>query len=463
MLWTAADLALATGGTARVPFAASGVSIDSRTLQPGDLFVALTDARDGHEFVADALARGAAGALIRRGALNLPPDAPVLEVADPLASLRDLARFARARFTGRVVAVTGSVGKTTTKEMLRAVLGGLGRVHAADASFNNHIGVPLTLARMPPEADYAVIEIGMNHPGEIAPLAGLAQPNVAIVTNVAAAHIGHMGSLEAIAREKSAIFQGLRPGGAAVLGLRSQADLIVERAAHDATENVWLAVEGGRVETLSSSLDPDGSDLFVRVNDQEFALRLGAPGLHMAENALKVLAAVAALGGDPALAAQGLADFSAAAGRGVRRSILGGKALLLDESYNASTLSVRATLALLDLVHAERRIAVLGDMREMGEFGPSEHASLAADVRQHADLLFTCGPLMGHLHEAVLSAPSRDSVPASVAVMHAEDAEHLAPLVASAIRPGDAVLVKGSFGSRMRLVVDALTALPEAV
>jgi len=454
MLWSSSDLALATGTPLRVPFAASGISIDSRSLQPGDLFVALTAARDGHEFVADALAKGAAGALIRRGALDLPKDAPVIEVGDPLAGLCDLAAFARARFQGRVVAVTGSVGKTSTKEMLRIALGSQGRVHIAVASFNNHIGVPLTLARMPPEADYAVIEIGMNHPGEIAPLAALARPHVALITNIATAHVGEMGSVAAIAQEKSAIFGGLMPEGAAVIPVGTAEYKILEQAAHQAGARLIRVGEGFDAELLSKALDHDGSDLFVRVLGQQIFLRLGAPGRHMAENAVMVLAAIAALGVDPARAAPALAYFTAVAGRGVRRPILGGKALLLDESYNASTLSVRATLGLLDLHHAQRRIAVLGDMREMGEFGPSEHASLAEDVVAHADLLFTCGPLMGHLH---------DAVPASVAAMHAEDAERLAPLVAGAIRPGDVVLVKGSYGSNMRLVVDALTALPEAV
>jgi len=453
MLWSAQDLTAATGAAPRAAFDASGVSIDSRSVQAGDLFVALSAERDGHQFVADALAKGAAGALIRRGTLQLPPDAPVIEIDDPLASLGDLAAFARARFTGKLVAVTGSVGKTSTKEMLRSALGAAGRVHAADASFNNHIGVPLTLARMPADADYAVIEIGMNHPGEIAPLAVLARPHVAIITNIASAHIGGMGSLAAIAREKSAIFSGLEAGGTAVISLDTAEYQILEQTAIAAGARLLRIGEGGEAELLSKALDHDGSDLFVRVLNQQISLRLGAPGRHMALNAVAVLAAVAGLGVEPSRAASTLANFSAVAGRGVRRPILGGKALLLDESYNASTISVRATLALLDLHPADRRIAVLGDMREMGEHGPSEHASLAADVRLHSDLLFTCGPLMKHLYDAVATA---------MTAIHAEDSAHVAPLVATAIRPGDVVLVKGSLGSKMRLVVDALIALPEA-
>jgi len=450
MLWTPQDLAAATGAAPRVPFAASGISIDSRSVRPGDLFVALQDVRDGHDFVADALAKGAAGALIRNGALDLPADAAVIEVADPLTSLTDLAKFARARFTGKLVAITGSVGKTTTKEMLRTALGAAGKVHAAAASFNNHIGVPLTLALLPPDADFAVIEIGMNHPGEITPLAVLARPHVALITNIGSAHIGHMGSLAAIAAEKAAIFGGLVQNGTAIIPLQTAEYPILEAAALASGAGIIRAGEGGEAELLSKALDQDGSDLFVRIGERQISLRLGAAGRHMATNAVAVLAAAGALGADIAQAAAALAHFTPAAGRGARLAILGGTATVLDESYNASTLSVRAALALLDLSPAERRIAVLGDMREMGEHAAAEHQSLAPDVEEHADMLFTCGPLMRHLH---------DAVPARIATAHTETSAELAPMVARAIKPGDLVLVKGSFGSKMRLVVETLTKL----
>ncbi len=444
MLWTSSDLAAALG--TKVGFAAGGVSIDTRSLQPGDLFVALTDQRDGHEFVQAALNKGASGALIRKGALDLPPGAPVIKVDDTLKALGELARFARQRFTGKLVAVTGSVGKTSTKEMLRAALSAGAVVHAADASFNNHIGVPLTLARMPAGADYAVIEIGMNHPGEIAPLAQLSRPDVALITNVAAAHIGHMGSINAIAAEKAAIFTGLAKGGTAVIDLdAAHADVLLAAA-----QNAHILRIGQDAELLSAQLGADGSDLVVRLGAHTIELHLAAPGAHMARNAVMVLAACQALGADPARAALGLAQFAPGSGRGARQRILGGSAVLLDESYNASSLSIRAALALLALIPARRHIAVLGDMLEMGDFGPAEHAGLAPDVMKHATLLFTCGPLMRHLHQ---------SVPTSLAVTHAEDAAHLAPLVAAAIRPGDAILVKGSLGSNMRLVVKALTTI----
>ncbi len=460
MLWSAEELVAATGGVMRRAFAASGISIDTRTIQPGDLFVALSDARDGHDFVDQALEKGAAGALVRRGFAVAGDARPTLEVEDTLEGLRLMARFARKRFGGKLVAVTGSVGKTTSKEMLRALLSSVGRVHAADASFNNHIGVPLTLARMPADADFAVIEIGMNHPGEIAPLAQLARPDVALVTNVAASHIGHMGSLEAIAVEKGSIFSGLQAGGVAVFAVDAEhVEILARAAAHAHQCRVGL---GGDAEMLELASSADGSDVEARVGGESFNFHLGAAGRHMAQNAVMALSAVDALGVDAAEAAKALAGFGAVAGRGAKRPIRGGKALLIDESYNASPLSMRAALALLGLSGAQRKIAVLGDMRELGEFGPALHAGLADEVIEHADALLSCGPLMGHLHRAVLGcAPLDDSVPHRPVCIHAEDAGALAPVAAGFVEPGDVVLVKGSLGSRMKLVVEALLALPE--
>lgn len=444
-LWTSADLASATGGNASAPFAATGVSIDTRTLRPGDLFVALVgDNGDGHDHIAAALQRGAAGTLAHR-----ETDGPAIRVDDTLAALGRLGAFARARFLGRLVAITGSVGKTTTKEMLRAILAAQGPTHAAEASYNNHWGVPLTLARMPPDARFTVSEIGMNHAGEIAPLARLARPNVAVITAIAPAHIGNLGSIEAIADEKASIFQGLEPGGTAIL----PADL------------PWLArlragARGARVLTfgefadadarlLTASSDAQGTDVVLRLIGHQFEFRLGAPGRHMAMNAVAALLAASCLGADPAEGAAALAGFEPVAGRGVRRTIAapGGQAILLDESYNASSASVRAALSVLRLQPAVRRIAVLGDMLELGEAGPAEHAGLAGDVVAAADLLLTCGPLMRGLF---------DAVPVGLRGAHAPDAAALAPIVAETVADGDAILVKGSLGSRMKLVVAAI-------
>ena len=441
-LWTPADLVSATGGMLSHPFAAAGVSIDTRTLQPGDLFVALRgDNNDGHAHVAAALAAGAAGALVHADPPGVPDDAPLLRVADTLDALWALGRYARARFGGRLVAVTGSVGKTTTKEMLRAILGRLAPTHAAEASYNNHWGVPLTLARLPPDARYAVIEIGMNHAGEIAPLASLARPHVAVITNVGSAHVGHLGSIAAVAAEKASILQGLEPAGLGVIPAE------LEIAAPTGSRLVRFGAPPAAASLRGFEGDADGSLVSARLDGMDLSFRLGAPGRHMAENALTALAAAQALGADAREGARALAYFTPGSGRGARRPLLGGAATLLDESYNASPQAVRAALDLLRLVPASRRIAVLGDMLELGSFAAAEHAGLAQDVAGAADLLFACGPEMRHLYEAV-PPPQRGA--------HTPDSASLAHLVRDALAPGDAVLVKGSLGSRMRLVVDAL-------
>jgi UDP-N-acetylmuramoyl-tripeptide--D-alanyl-D-alanine ligase len=452
-LWEPGDLVEATGGVMRVAFAASGVSIDTRTLRPGDLFVALGgETRNGHAFVAEALAGGAGGALVAWVPEGVAASAPLLVADDTLAGLNRLAGFARARFAGGLVAVTGSVGKTTTKEMLRCILAASGATHAAEASYNNHLGVPLTLARLPPGAAYAVIEIGMNHAGEIAPLARLARPHIAVVTSVETAHVGHLGSLAAIADEKASILDGLQPGGVAVLPGDSPLLERLRGRAGSARVLTFGTGPAADARLLEAAADADGSDVTASILGRELRFRLAAPGRHMAMNAVAALLAAAALGADAALGAAALAGFAAMPGRGARRMLWvpGGRALLLDESYNASGASVRAALAVLALQPAARRIAVLGDMLELGEAGPAEHVALAADVRRSADLLLTCGPLMAGLHAAV--APGLRAV-------HGENAAALAPLVAAALRPGDAVLVKGSLGSRMKLVVQAIDAL----
>lgn len=442
-LWTARDLQEASGGAMPVPFDASGVSIDTRTLQPGELFVALVGENgDGHAYVEDALARGAAGAMVHH---DLP--GPVLRVDNTLAALARLGGYGRARFGGQLVAVTGSVGKTTTKEMLRVICAAAGPTHAAQASYNNQWGVPLTLARCPPGAGFCVAEIGMNHPGEIAPLSRLARPHVALITNIEAAHIGYMGSLEAIADEKGAILTGLEPGGIAVLPADSPLLPRLLAAAGTASVLTFGISEAADIRLLATDGDASGSEITIAAEGREIRFRLQAPGRHMAVNAAGALAAARALGIDPAIAASALAGFLPMAGRGAQRPLLGGRAVLLDESYNASTIAVRAALEVLRMIPAERRIAVLGDMRELGAHADSEHLSLAPSVEQAADLLYACGPHMRRLY---------DVLPAALRGAHAPDSASLAPLVAAAVRPGDAVLVKGSLGSRMKIVVQAL-------
>lgn len=439
-LWTSAALRAATGGTLATEVAVERVIFDSRQAAPGDLFVALRAARDGHDFVPAAFAAGAAAALVEHG-----DDPRALVVPDTLAALHALGAAGRARATAQVVAVTGSVGKTTTKEMLRLALGAFGPTHAADASFNNHIGVPATLANLPPEAGFAAIEIGMNSRGEIAPLARLARPHVAIITTIGTAHIGRLGSQDAIAAEKGDILEGLEPGGTAVLPA-------------DSPYFPMLRARASRVLSFGSGPADfrllDHADRLARIATPagEITLRTNAPGRHLAENACAVLAAAHALGLDLTRAAAALGRFDQGAGRGQRRVIIvpGGAATLLDESYNASDASVRAALKVLKL-HEGRRIAVLGDMLELGEQGPAMHESLAQEVAESADLVHTVGPLM----EGMLRL-----LPERLRGMAAPDSAQLAAPLRASLRAGDAVLVKGSLGMRMAVLVQALDGPP---
>ena len=449
-LFAAADLLDATGGSFGVPFDAAGVSIDTRTLRPGDLFIALVgETGDGHDHAAGAMAAGAAGVMVHR---PVPGIANRLLVDDTLAGLTRLGAFGRARFGGKAIAVTGSVGKTTTKEMLRLILSAFGSAHAATASYNNHWGVPLTLARTPRGADFLVAEIGMNHAGEIAPLTRLTCPHVTVITAIAAAHIGNLGSLEAIADEKASIMTGLDQDGIAVLPADSP--LFPRLAGHAGGRRTLTFGGDAAADVTLTGFEPDagGSSVRAQVLGRGVAFRLNAPGRHMAVNALAALTAVAALGLDVTAAADALEQFSALSGRGERRALAlpGGEALLLDESYNANGASMRAAVDVLRLQPAARRIAILGDMLELGEAGPSEHAALAAGAARCADQVFACGPLMRHLF---------DALPAAARGEYAADAATLAPLAAASVRAGDAILVKGSLGSRMKSIVAALEAL----
>ena len=446
-LWTAADAAAATGGYAVGDWVAEGLSIDSRTLRPGDLFIALKDARDGHDFVAGALAKGAAAALVSHVPPGVPADAPLLIVPDVLAGLEALGRAGRARTAARVLAITGSVGKTSTKEMARAALFGQGRVHAAEASYNNHWGVPLTLARMPQDADFAVIEIGMNHPGEIAPLARLARPHVALITTIAAAHMAAFpDGLDGIAAEKAAIFTGLEAGGTAIF----PADL-------PTTPILRAGAGGARVVTFGVDADArmlacearDGAlTLAARIDGGDLDLTLATTGRHFAMNAVGVLAACAALGADVAQAARDLGTWRPPAGRGAVETL--GNLRLIDDAYNANPASLSAGLATLAALGGGRRVAILGDMLELGPDEAAQHAALATDPAMDAvDLVHAAGPLMHHLWQAL---------PQARRGLWQPTAQSLATRVAELVRDGDIVLVKGSKSSRIALVVDAIRA-----
>ncbi len=463
-LWTAAEAATATGGVAAGEWVAEGVSIDTRALAPGDLFVALAAARDGHDFVAQALAAGASAALVSRIPEGVDP-AHCLLVDDVLPALVRLGQAARARTGARVVAVTGSVGKTTAKEMLRAVLSAQGRTHAAVASYNNHWGVPLTLARMPADTEFAVIEIGMNAPGEIAPLARQARPHVATITTIAPAHLEAFGVIEGIAAEKASIFEGLEPGGVAVVPLDVGTAAILLEAArrHGGSMVTFGETEGADLRLTNLRLSEDATILRIDAHGAERLLKLPVAGRQYAVNALAVLATVDALGADPAEAAIALAHWQPVEGRGMRERI----ALshtddiaieLIDDAYNANPTSLAAGLEVLaraQPVRGGRRIAVLGDMLELGPDGPAMHAEIADLPSITAvDVVHTAGILMEHLHQAL---------PGARRGIHMETAPALTREIIRTLRPGDVVLVKGSKGSRISLVVDALRKLGHSI
>ena len=455
-LWTAAEILAATGGqgsmVGQADFVANGIAFDTRTLAPGDLFFALAgENRDGHDFVAEALAKGAAASVVARMPPDVPASAPLVWVEDTGAALMHLARAARARFTGTVFAITGSVGKTTTKEALRHALEAYGPVHASPKSFNNAIGVPVTLAEAPRGTQFLVAEIGMNQPGEIAPLSRLARPHVALITAIEPVHIGHLGTMGRIAAEKAELFAGLDDGGTAIVPADSaHVGLLMRRAEDSGADRILTFGERpSHARLVSFRGDAEGSDVEVDLLARRLRFHIGAPGRHIAMNITAVLAALAAAGLDPAPAAARMESFRAVSGRGAQRVIAtgNGQALLLDESYNASVPSVRAALSVLAMLPAKRRIAVLGDMLELGDHGPSMHEELAEAAADAADLVFTCGPLMQLLHRAL---------PEAKRGAHAATAEALAPLVKARLRDGDAVMVKGSLGMRMAAVVRAL-------
>ena len=459
-LWTAGAMAAAmrAAGAGALPRAVPGLSIDTRTIRPGEAFFAIQgENRDGHEFVEAALKAGAGLAVVAESKRNaMPQDAPLLLVPDVLAALNDLAKESRARSSAKIVAVTGSVGKTGTKEALRLVLGRQGETHASAASYNNHWGVPLSLALMPQSAGFGVFEIGMNHAGEITPLTRLVRPHVAIVTTIAPVHLEFLGSLDAIADAKAEIFAGVEPGGAAVIN----ADIAQFARLRDAARKAGIKeiVSFGERECADArlikvSLQAETSTAQARILGADVTYKLGAPGRHVVVNSLGVLAAAERLGADLALAALALAELKPAAGRGERITldVPGGTVLLIDESYNANPTSMAAALALLGQVPAQglgRRIAVLGDMLELGPEGANLHAAISASVRANAvDLVFCAGPLMKSLW---------DALPSEHRGGYAETSAALEPLVLGAIHHDDAVMVKGSLGARMGPIVKAL-------
>lgn len=468
-VWTAYEAAAATGGALaargdtprwdidRLPeedWQATGLSIDTRTIRPGDIFVAVKDARDGHDYLGQAFEKGAAAALVSRAPGEVPRDKPLLIVPDTMGGLRAMAEAARDRCFGRFVAVTGSAGKTSVKEMLRAALGTDGMVHAAEASFNNHLGVPLTLASLPSDADYGIFEIGMSAAGEITPLTRLVRPHVAIVTTVSAAHLEFFDSVADIAYAKAEIIAGVRRGGAVVLPADNEHFGILKREADQRGVRIVQFGETaqGRDAVRLVAYEADGATATVRceVGGKPVRFTLSVPGRHQAMNALAVIAAGIAAGAPLIKVVQGLEAFRPGAGRGERHNVtLGDKRVtLIDESYNANPASMRAALGVLATEHPKgqgRRVAVIGDMRELGPTSKELHAALAADVV--ADVVHTAGEDTQAL---------RDALPESQRGDHAAAAIDLSATLLADLRDGDVVLFKGSNASRVGALLQSL-------
>lgn len=454
-LWTRDEAVAATGGICAADWHANGVSIDTRTLQKGDIYVALSASRDGHDFVADALKKGAATALVSRIPDGLE-NAPLLLVPDVLQALVALGVFARARCGAKVVAITGSVGKTGSKEMLRCALTGQGRLHVAEKSYNNHEGVPLTLARMSQDTQFAVIEIGMNHPGEIAPLAKMARPHVAMITTVAPVHLEAFDSVRDIAREKATIFEGLEPNGIGILNADLPDFDILQNAVSGR-----VVTFGRNAEYALRSVDLQNGVTVVQAarSDVGFVFKLNTSGAHLAMNALGVLAVVDALGADMTRAIMGLQNWQPPEGRGARHRIdfgpagIDGSFILVNESYNANPASVAA--ALDDLANADgNRVAILGDMLELGDTSELLHKEIAElSAIPKINKIHCVGAQMGCLCELL-----PDDIRGIALVTSTE----MAAQIKRQIKAGDVVMVKGSLGTKMAIIVDALMNMGEA-
>jgi UDP-N-acetylmuramoyl-tripeptide--D-alanyl-D-alanine ligase len=459
-LWTSGAMVQAMRAeiNGALPEAVTGLSIDSRTIAYGDAYFAIKgDVHDGHDFVTAALKAGAALAVVESAQRDkFAADAPLLVVDDVLAALVELGIASRARLNAPVIAITGSVGKTSTKEALRRVLGAQGETHASAASFNNHWGVPLSLARCPANVRFAIFEIGMNHAGEIETLVKMVRPQVAVITTVEPVHLEFFAGIEAIADAKAEIFEGVEAGGAVVLNRDNSQFARLQKQARKL--NISRIVSFGAdaksdARLIDLALHPDRSAVHASILGHDVTYKLGMPGRHMAMNSLAVLAAASLAGADLALAALSLSQIEPAVGRGARRVIEvgNGEATLIDESYNANPASMAAALNVLGSAAVGphgRRIAVLGDMLELGPTSPALHLGLNDAVKaNHIDLVYCCGPLMHNLWDA-LSTGKRGG--------YAGNSADLAAQAISAIRAGDAIMIKGSLGSKMKTIVTAL-------
>jgi UDP-N-acetylmuramoyl-tripeptide--D-alanyl-D-alanine ligase len=460
ILWTSREVEQAVRGQSEHDWQATGLSIDSRSLKRGDLFVAIEGENfDGHDFVANAFANGAAAAIVSRVPDGLPDDMPLVIVEDTLRALEDMAGVARHRNQGKMIAVTGSVGKSGTKEALRLCLGAQAPAFATEGNLNNHIGAPLSLSRMPRDSFYNIFELGMNHPGELTPLSKLVRPDIAIITNVHNVHMEYFESEEAIADAKAEIFAGIGPNGTVIINKDNEH--YARLYAHAKTLGIRNILSFGSDRScdaylVDAQVHATSSAVSAVVQGQRLIYSLSVPGLHWVMNSLAVLLAAGAAGADIPTSARALAYLRPMKGRGSRTRVATpfGTFTLIDESYNASPIAMRAAFTVLDKTDPQpggRRIAVLGDMLELGDEAAGQHASLARDLRKAGiDAVHCCGPMMRHLYEAL---------PNNMRGHYAENSAALAPLVANDVVGGDVVLVKGSYGSRMKAVIEELTAL----
>ena len=455
-LWTSNDAALATKGRTTRDWVASGVSIDTRTLQKGDLFIALKAQRDGHDFIAEAFSKGAAAAMVSYFPDSVDETAALLLVDDVQRALEALGSAARNRSQARIMAVTGSVGKTSTKDMLHAILARQGKTHASVASYNNQWGVPLTLARMPADTEFGIFEVGMNHPGEIAPLARQVRPHVAMVTTVSEAHLEAFVNIEGIAREKASIMEGLEPDGSAVLNADIVTASVLGDVAHAlGCSQVWFGSDSQSACVIKSEIENNVTRVQAQVAQKRVTFSLQTIGQHFVTNALGALASVAALGGDVQRAAADLSFWRPGEGRGARKNIHAafGALEVIDDSYNANPASMAAALDVLALSTAKRRIAILGDMLELGPNAPKIHADLSnLQAFENIDLVHTVGT---HMEGLYLKLAKKQKG------LHSQTAQDLLGRFEHTFQEDDCILIKASLGTGLGVIVKSLCALDQ--
>lgn len=457
-LWSSKEIAAATGGTCTGAWETHGVSIDSRTIKNADCFVALKGPQfDGHDYVKAALTAGASGAIVSRMVGGAHPEQCVV-VPDVFDALIALGAAGRKRANAKIIAITGSVGKTGCKEALRQVLAAQDETYATYGSYNNHWGVPLSLSRLPPSAQYGVFELGMNHGGELGPLSKQVKPHIALITTIAAVHIGNFSGLDEIAKAKAEIFEGVQAGGHAVLNAdNSYHNFLADIARVNGIGNIHSFGRAGKTaQLLDFTLSENSSAVKASILGKTISYTVGAPGEHWVANSLAVLLCAALAGADVERAAHTLQTLSLAEGRGVPETITTnqGSFTLIDESYNASPIATEMAIKVLARktpAAGGRRILALGDMRELGEHSRALHLSLAPTITEaKIDSVFCCGEHMKHLY---------DALPEKIRGGYAFTSTELAPLVAAAISPNDIITIKGSKSMAMHKVVDALRAL----